>query len=159
MPASASPKLPLLAACSRLWAWVCDQDTRFAGERDPLGLEGERLAAAFLKRSGYRIVSRNLVAPMGELDILAIEPDKCTIVAVEVKARRIGPAAATPPPEAAITAHKRRKLVTVVDHLTRANGWNPTLVRIDVVAVEIGSAGSPPTIRHWPGVIRVERGA
>lgn len=143
---------------SALWAWLLDRDARFGGERDPLGLEGERLAARFLRSTGYRVVGQNLVLPMGELDLLAIAPDEVTIVAVEVKARRVGRATTggpmSPAPEAAITAEKRKKLVSVTRHLTQVNGWDARRVRIDVVAVEVGLPEHEPVIRHWPGVIR-----
>lgn len=151
----------LVASCRaksvRFFDWLLDRDARFAGGRDPLGLTGETLAASFLRRAGYRVVGRNLILPMGELDLLAIAPDETTIVAVEVKSRRVGPVAGTaPPPEAAITAAKRNKLIEIVEHLTVANAWMPSKVRIDVLAVEVGPGDVPPVIRHWPGVIRPE---
>lgn len=139
----------------RLWDWLWDRDARFGGDRDPLGLEGERLAARFLRSAGYRVIGHNLVLPMGELDLLAVAPDERTIVAVEVKSRRVGGGAVHAAPEAAITAAKRKKLIAVTRHLTQANGWDARRVRIDVVAVEIGVDGAAPVIRHWPGVIRV----
>ena len=47
--------------------------------------DGERLAAKHLKKLGYRIVSQNYKAKMGEIDIIA--KDKDYLVFVEVKAR------------------------------------------------------------------------
>ncbi|MBY0311089.1 MAG: YraN family protein [Phycisphaerales bacterium] len=142
----------------RLWDWLLDRDGRFGGDRDPLGLEGERLAAKFLRSAGYRVIGHNLLLPMGELDLLAVAPDERTIVAVEVKSRRVGGAmpggVSQPAPEAAITAAKRKKLIAVTRHLTYANNWDARHVRIDVIAVEIAWGGGEPTIRHWPGVIR-----
>jgi putative endonuclease len=136
-------------------------------ERDPLGEAGERVAARHLKRAGYRVLGRNLRVPMGEADLLAIAPDGETVVLVEVKARRVGgpeDAAASaggfvaPPPEASITAHKRGKLVEILRHLARANGWTKRPLRIDAVAVEWPPTGEP-VVRHHAGAVAISGGA
>ena len=50
-----------------------------------LGDRGEELAAAFLKRSGLKILKRNYTSPTGEIDIIARDGDM--VVFVEVKTR------------------------------------------------------------------------
>ncbi len=122
-----------------------------------VGRRGERIAAVHLKRAGYRILGRNLLLTFGEADILALAPDGLTIVLVEVKTRERpvdGPALTmTVSPEAAVTAEKHRKLVAILDCLTRANRWEDRPRRIDVVGVEwSASARSKPTVRHHEGV-------
>ncbi|HET6514885.1 MAG TPA: YraN family protein [Thermodesulfovibrionales bacterium] len=52
----------------------------------PIGSKGEDLAVAYLKKKGYRILSRNFKAPVGEIDIIA--EDGNTVVFAEVKTRR-----------------------------------------------------------------------
>ena len=47
------------------------------------GTRSERAAARFLKRLGYRILVRNYVCHLGELDIIAL--DNACIVFVEVR--------------------------------------------------------------------------
>lgn len=54
-------------------------------ERQRLGAEGERLAEAFLKRQGYRVLTKNYRCPGGEIDLVCLEGT--TIVFVEVKTR------------------------------------------------------------------------
>ncbi len=49
------------------------------------GSKAEDIAVKFLKKKGYRIISRNFKTPIGELDIIAIDGE--TLVFVEVKAR------------------------------------------------------------------------
>lgn len=49
------------------------------------GSLGERLAANYLKRGGYKILGTNFSYPWGEIDIVAKDKDK-TLVFVEVKA-------------------------------------------------------------------------
>lgn len=125
--------------------------------RDPLGPAGERAAAKFLRRAGYRILGRNLRVPMGEADLLCLAPDRRTIVLVEVKTRRVNSSAdhpASPPPEASVHAAKRRKLTAILNHLAAANNWRSRPLRIDVVAVEWPDRG-PPVLRHHTGVFAV----
>ncbi|TSC80572.1 MAG: UPF0102 protein [Candidatus Peregrinibacteria bacterium Gr01-1014_25] len=53
-----------------------------------LGRRGERIAAAYLRRLGYRILARNVRLYGGdEIDVIAIDPVGNTIVFVEVKTR------------------------------------------------------------------------
>ncbi len=51
-----------------------------------LGNEGERLAARYLRRQGYKILARRYRTALGELDLIA--RDGACIVFVEVKTRR-----------------------------------------------------------------------
>ncbi|MDE6967228.1 MAG: YraN family protein, partial [Clostridia bacterium] len=50
-----------------------------------IGNKGEDIAAAYLKRKGYKIVDRNVYIAGGELDIVAV--DNNILVFVEVKMR------------------------------------------------------------------------
>jgi putative endonuclease len=124
------------------------------GRRDPLGPAGEKLAARRLKRDGYLILGRNVRVPIGEADLVAVAPDRQTVVIVEVKTRRTG-AGDLPPeqraPEASVTAEKRGKLVLIARHLARANRWKRP-PRIDVIAVEWPSEGKP-VVRHHVGAV------
>ncbi len=125
-----------------------------------LGAIGERAAVQHLKSLGFAVLGRNLRVPMGEADILCRDPDRTTVVIVEVKTRLRRPGAPELSnliaPEASVTAHKRKKLRSIARHLSRANRWDPARVRIDIVAVEFDSQsppGVPPTIRHHPGAV------
>lgn len=53
-------------------------------QKSELGAKGESAACLFLERKGYRVISRNVRYPWGELDIVAKSPDG-TLVLVEVK--------------------------------------------------------------------------
>ena len=50
-----------------------------------LGKDGENIAAAFLKKKGFRIIEKNYRTAFGEIDIIA--QDRDVIVFVEVKTR------------------------------------------------------------------------
>jgi hypothetical protein len=55
-------------------------------QRARLGQRGELLAARYLETQGYRILSRNVNTPSGEIDIVALDGD--TLVIVEVRTTR-----------------------------------------------------------------------
>lgn len=134
--------------------------SRAPGRRDPLGPAGERVAARFLRRAGYRVLARNVRLAHAEADLLCLTPDRRTLVIVEVKSRRCRADGSTPlPPETNVHARKRRKLVGIWRGLSRAGAWRGRPVRIDAVAVEFppeGRAGRP-VVRHHPGAVRAGR--
>lgn len=126
-----------------------------------LGRAGERRAARLLKRSGYRMIGRNVRVAAGEADLVCLDPDGRTVVIVEVKTRLRGTGRSllgeTIAPEASVHQHKRRKLLAVTRNLVRANGWEERPVRIDVVAVEWPAAGGSPTLRHHKNAVAPDR--
>lgn len=128
-----------------------------AGRRDPLGPAGERCAARFLRRRGYRVLGRNVRVRAGEADLVCLAPDRRTRVIVEVKARRRtagAPAASnTVAPEASVHEAKRRTLQAVANSLARLNGWRGQPMRIDVVAVEWSDSARKPSIRHFENAV------
>jgi putative endonuclease len=104
-----------------------------------LGARGEKLACAFLRREGYKILSRNFRARRGgEVDIVCRNDD--TLVFVEVKTRTREDFGR--PADAINTA--KQKLIA-----RGALAWlqlldNPDiLVRFDVVEVVISADGEP----------------
>jgi len=123
------------------------------GRRDKLGPRGERVAARYLRRRGYRVLGKNLVTPFGEADLLCASPEGAVVV-VEVKSRRVDRPG--PPPEASVTQKKRQRLERVLDRLVRTNGWHERPRRIDIVAVEFvggGLLGPRPSVRHFENAV------
>lgn len=95
------------------------------------GRRSERLAAEYLKRSGYRILETNYRCGVGEIDIIAIE--RGTLVFVEVKARS---SARFGSPKGAVTPAKQRKIsMAALDYLKRV-GRTGAKARFDVVAID-----------------------
>lgn len=104
-----------------------------------LGTRGEKLACAFLRRQGYKILYRNFRGRSGgEVDIVCRDGD--TLVFVEVKTRTREDFGR---PADAINAAKQKLIAR------GALGWlqlldNPDiLVRFDVVEVMIGDDREP----------------
>lgn len=114
--------------------------------RPPLGARGERLAAKHLRRSGYRVLKRNLRNRFGEIDVIALDPDRRTVVIVEVKTGSDGPLA----PEVHVTHEKQRKLVGLAAQCARRYRLTDRPIRFDVIGVDLPDHGEP-TIRHHVG--------
>lgn len=105
--------------------------------RQRLGIQGERLAEAHLRRLGYRTLARRVRAARGELDLVMRDGE--TVVFVEVKLRS-SPAAE---PQFAVNAEKRRRLASAARAFLGARGWVHAACRFDIVAIAPGAAGRP----------------
>jgi putative endonuclease len=111
-------------------------------DRAMLGSLGERQAERFLKRLGYRIVTRNYRCPVGELDIVAL--DGSVIVFVEVKTRASREHA---DPEDAVNAGKQQRLIRSATFFLRQTHSVGRACRFDVVAIT-GSAEAGLEVEH-----------
>jgi putative endonuclease len=94
------------------------------------GKEGELLAIRYLKRLGYRIISRNYRCTLGEIDIVARH--RGSLVFVEVKSRTSGSYGS---PKLAITAAKQHKLSQVAWHYLKEHNLVESSARFDVVTI------------------------
>lgn len=107
------------------------------------GSRGERTAATFLKRQGFRIVERNYSTPWGEIDLVAL--DGTTIVFVEVKTRSSLVAGR---PEEAVTLDKQKKLTQMALAYLKKHQLLEHSARFDVVAIVWPKNAREPEIRH-----------
>jgi putative endonuclease len=119
-------------------------------KKSELGQFGENIAANYLVSKKYRIVERNHRQKWGEIDIVAISPEKI-LVFVEVKTVT-GP---NPQiiPEDQMTKTKLKRLRKTAEiyangvgtNLVRRSGW-----RIDLIAVV--KSGEGAKIKHYKNV-------
>jgi putative transposase len=100
--------------------------------RRQLGDHGEDLAAAALKKQGYKILERNYVTPLGEIDLIARQGQ--TVVVVEVKTRRGTRFGA---PQDGVHPGKQDRLRRLAEYYLKAKRLTGTTVRFDVVAVTL----------------------
>ncbi len=91
--------------------------------------DGERIAAKYLKKQGYRILAQNYKAKMGEIDIIAI--DKEILVFAEVKQRASADFGA---PREYVTKEKQRKIKNTAQFYLMKHKHEGN-VRFDVVEV------------------------
>lgn len=116
-------------------------------KKSELGKLGEDLACQLLKKKRYKIIERNYWQPWGELDIVAVSPEKI-LVFVEVKTVRVASLIAG---EDQMTPAKLRKFKRVAElyangsKLLSNKGW-----RMDLVAVTVD--GDRVEVKHYENV-------
>jgi putative endonuclease len=113
-----------------------------------VGEKGERLAAEYLEKTGYRIVLANFKVPVGrnsngaevtgEIDIIALEGD--TLCFVEVKTRMANDFAE---PSSAVTLRKQRQITRTAKVYRRIFDLSEMQYRYDVVSIVLGHFGNP----------------
>lgn len=112
-----------------------------------LGTRAENAVADFLRRRGYNILQTHVTSRYGEIDILARHGT--TWVAVEVKIRRsdrFGTAVES------VTPQKIEKLLLALHDYLDKHEQPTDDVRVDVVALDPGSAPTTYTARLFQGV-------
>ncbi|MDD5712038.1 MAG: YraN family protein [Smithellaceae bacterium] len=112
------------------------------------GKKGEDTAVRFLKKKGFRIVTRNYRCVFGEVDIIAWD-GQC-LVFVEVKSRRGDEFGA---PQLAVGADKQKKLSHVALNYLSENGLRDIDARFDVLAIVMAQNG--PLIEHIENAFEV----
>jgi len=103
-----------------------------------LGRQGERQAAAFLARRGYRVVGSGFLARRGEIDLVCRRGDR--LVLVEVKTRTTDAFGA---PAEAVGARKQRALRAAAAEYRALAGWRGP---IDFAVVAIREGEEPELI-------------
>ena len=105
-------------------------------DKKELGKKGEEVANRFLKNRGYRVIARNYVCKMGEMDIIAKEKD--TLVFIEVKTRT---STTFGPPQLAVNPKKQSQMSKVALNFLKEKRLEDVKARFDVVAILIGPRG------------------
>jgi len=98
--------------------------------RRSLGDRGEDLAAASLKKQGYKILERNYRTPLGEIDLIARHQK--ALVFIEVKTRtsdRFGAG------QEAVHHAKQARLRKLADYYLKQKRLGEVAVRFDVVGI------------------------
>lgn len=109
--------------------------------KDALGGRGENVAARYLRNKGYKIILRNFLCELGEIDIIAREGT--TLVFVEVKTRAYD----DPTPEDQVNNEKQNQIIKAAKFYLGRYGVPQPPSRFDVVAV-IWPNNHEPIIRH-----------
>jgi putative endonuclease len=109
-----------------------------------LGDRGERTAARYLRRQGFKILARQYSNRFGEVDLIALDGD--WVVFVEVKTRQN---AAAGLPVEAVTPEKQSRLTRAALAFLKARGLLEARARFDVVAVMWPANSKRPEIEHY----------
>ena len=114
-----------------------------------LGTRGEIHAARYLKKQGYRIITRNRRHKKGEIDIIAMNTE--FLVFVEVRTRATEDFMT---PVASLRKDKRDMVRKTARRLIRKHKTAGLIPRIDVIAIIWPNGTREPTeLRHHKGVI------
>jgi putative endonuclease len=94
------------------------------------GRSAEAMAAAYLKRHGFKLLEKNYRTEFGEIDLIAKDND--TLVFIEVKARR---SLSFGSPKDAVSFRKQQRISMAALVYLRRNQKINTRIRFDVIAV------------------------
>jgi putative endonuclease len=120
--------------------------------RHLVGLRGEQIAAARLRRRGWAILARNVRTRHGEIDLIA--RDRRTLVFVEVKTRRVSRAQSICSellPLAGLGARQRARLRRLaLAWLSESRGARPVAeaIRFDAIGVVLDASGRVRRFDH-----------
>jgi len=116
-----------------------------------LGKRGERVAAEFLKDSGYEIIGMNfknkLGRAVGEIDIIVKDLSNQDLVFVEVKTREYQKYKDTLPEEN-ITPSKLRKLSRIAGIWLKCKNLSDASYRFDAISVWLDRKANIAKIKH-----------
>jgi len=106
--------------------------------RGDLGRLGEEAAIGHLKRSGYRIIARNVRNSYGELDAVAVEGGEIAFVEIRTRTdENLGS------PEESMTPSKRAHIIRAALAWLQSKDWEDQPMRFDFVGVQFGADGEP----------------
>jgi putative endonuclease len=93
---------------------------------------GEDIATKYLVAIGWRIVERNVLFRVGELDIVAEDESHLVFVEVRSRYRRTGPS-----PANTVTLPKQRRLTRAANLMLQRYAGPCPYARFDVIAVDL----------------------
>ena len=120
-----------------------------------IGEWGEGIAAEYLEKNGYTILTRNYHTSQGEIDIIVVSPEirlSC-LVFVEVKTRTSNLYGY---PEEAVTRKKWNHLQSAIQSYFEKHPDKPFDWCVDVIAVLGHPDQGIPQIQHYENVVMID---
>ena len=116
--------------------------------RSTLGARGERAAARYLRwNKRMYIIEASARNIYGEIDIIAVDRKKTTVIFIEVKTRKSHDRGH---PAEAVTLEKQKRITRIALSFLKHNSLlDQCSVRFDVVAITWPSGQRKPTIEHY----------
>lgn len=112
-----------------------------------IGSLGERIAADYLLKKGYKILTHNFFTKYGELDIIGVLNN--TLVFFEVKTR-IGIKKGQP--YESVNYYKLKHLKRAIDYFLLTKGFKDYKLRLDVLTVLLEQDNKIKEIKHFENV-------
>ena len=120
--------------------------------RKKLGEKGEKLAAKFLKRKGYKIIQLNYRCKLGEIDIIA-QQDR-TLIFAEVRTKQTEKFG---PPQYSVSAAKRKQISKAALCYIKEKRLTEQSCRFDVIAITFSKESRRPMIEHIENAFELSR--
>lgn len=117
---------------------------KLLADRKKLGRWGEKRCEGFLKKKGFKKLTRNYSCRGGEIDLIMVAPEG-EVVFVEVKTRADETFETT---ESAITPAKKTRMSRAARYFLATHNIEDRPFRFDVVTIVLGQSG-PVQIRHY----------
>jgi putative endonuclease len=118
-----------------------------------IGDAGEEVAFLYLKKRGYRILERNYINKIGEIDIIAKRGKK--VIFIEVKSQ-YEPEASGLYPERSVDFRKQRKLIRIAQlYLIEKKYPDDTDWQIDVIGVVLNTLKRRANLRHLKNAVAI----
>ncbi len=109
-----------------------------------LGRAGEQLAARYMQKLGFVVLSRNWRCREGELDLVLTNGSDLVVCEVKTRAgRNFGD------PAEALTPEQIARIRRVTGRWLSVHSVNWCHVRFDVIAI-LAELGGQPRLRHFP---------
>jgi putative endonuclease len=104
-------------------------------DHNEIGIKGEKLAASYLLKKGYRIINSNWRHRHKEVDIIARDGDELVIIEVKLRSTDY-----FGDPSEAVTRKKQRFLIEAAEAYLESIADEPE-VRFDIVSIIVTSKG------------------
>lgn len=125
---------------------------RLPDSSELLGRRGERAAARYLSRQGYRVLARRYRCPAAEVDLVC--SDGVCLILVEVKTRSDFLPTDAP---AVADAEQWRRIFRAGQFFADRYRLGERRLRFDLVTVDWPARGQP-AVRHFPDAYHPSRG-
>ncbi len=116
-------------------------------KRQRVGQWGEKIAAEYLVKKGYKLLATNVRTPYGEIDLICQRESQ--IVFVEVKARTSHTFGY---PEDSVTPRKQAHMLAAAEHYLQEGEFDGDW-QFDVIAIEGSPDSKLPRITHFENVL------
>jgi putative endonuclease len=117
---------------------------KLLADRRSLGQWGEKRCEKFLRRKGFKTLTRNFSCKTGEIDLIMVDSDG-SIVFIEVRTKTNEEFSDV---ESSITLAKKTRLKRAAKYFLASREIKNRPFRFDVIAIVLGQEGSPE-IRHY----------
>jgi putative endonuclease len=122
--------------------------SRLFDDRERLGRWGEKRCESYLKRKGFKTLTRNFSCKTGEIDLVMVDTD-ASIVFVEVRTRTDETFSTA---ESSITTPKKTRLKRAARYFLTTNNIENRPFRFDIVTIVLSRSGKEE-IRHYQNAI------